>query len=319
MPVCIVCDGRADHVVERHRGYVILRCASCGLQFSDPMQGATAHYAQAYDQGGGPAEVAGEGLPFLGWTEQARAGLPEYASFLTAAQQFALSWSRGRSHGGSRTALEFGFGAGWFLGALQAAGFDARGLEVADAPVAVLRAKGFCVGRSASEWPAFRPTLIACFEVLEHLEDPVGFLASLRHDFPAADVVLSVPDERRWFLLGGREAHDYPPNHLTRWSPLALRRALERAGFAYVGIWRLREISMARWRRFLPFQRDDGAGEGIQRNGISTTLPQEMRKRQRRRRLAVPLALVLSALGRTACSMVGCASGRAPVEGDSGR
>ena len=42
-------------------------------------------------------------------------------------------------------------------------------------------------------------------------------------------ISLSVPNRGRW--QKGVETLDYPPNHLTRWSPLALRNFLEKNGF----------------------------------------------------------------------------------------
>lgn len=310
MPACIVCDAWTETVVESHGEYRILRCPQCGLQFSDPMTATSQNYADAYDRCGGPAEVAGEGLPFLEWSESASPTLLEFGSFLTAAQQFALHLARRRfpqTH--NCPALDIGFGAGWFLGALRAAGFSPYGLEVADAPVSVLAKKGFATckssaGRLPPEWPG--PRLITGFEILEHVEDPLGFLSGWRCRHPQAELILSVPDERRWFLLGGREAHDYPPNHLTRWSPSALKLALQRAGFSCAEVWHVRptpqELSMASVRRFLPWAlRGNGAGRPVR---PVTTLSEELRKRRWKRKLFWPVAKTLPAFGRTACSMV---------------
>jgi hypothetical protein len=317
MALCIVCGSAAK--VEAVRGqYQLCRCPACGLQFSNPMAGATANYADAYDRHGGPAEVAGEGLPYLGWTAEASPDLSEFPSFLTAAQQFALQLAQKRfAQRPSLPALDIGFGAGWFLGAARSAGFVSYGLEAAEAPVGLLQKKGFQVCRSPNgelpgDWPT--PTLITAFEVVEHLEDPIGFLTGLCRSYPEAEIMLSVPDERRWFLLGGREAHDYPPNHLTRWSAMALNLALRKAGFQHARVWRVRptaqELSMASLRRFLLFpKRKPSTGNGI--NVLpSTTLAQELGKRRRRKKMLSPAALLLPMIGRTACSMVAWASNR---------
>ena len=314
-PNCPACGCDRAACLETHGGYLIWRCRECGLQFSDPMLGLTSNYAQAYDGNPAPPEVAGEGLPFLSWTEQASPGLVEFPSFLTSAQQLALKLARERFAAESHpTALEIGFGAGWFLGALRSVGFQAYGLEVADAPVDALQRKGFAACKASlsdfpADWP--HPALITCFEVLEHLEDPAGFLGEVRRQFPAADLMLSVPDERRWFLLGGREAHDYAPNHLTRWSPQALSRVLHHAGFTEVTVFRVRptaqELSMASLRRFLPFLSSRAATGGPP---ASTSLAQELRKRKIRRWLFSPLALALPVFGWTACSMLALATNR---------
>jgi hypothetical protein len=319
MPRCLVCDIPAGSIVERHGAYRIRCCPQCGLQFSDPMTGATGNYAEAYDRDRGPEEVMGEGLPYLEWTEAASPELMEFGSFLTAAQQFALQLARKRfPHPQQLPALDIGFGAGWFLGALRAAGFSPYGLEVAEAPVSVLSKKGFATckqseGQLPPGWP--HPLLITGFEILEHLEDPLGFLSGWRRQYPGAELILSVPDERRWFLLGGREAHDYPPNHLTRWSPQALKLALRRAGFFHVKVWQVcptaQELSMARIRRFLP---SGTSGRAAHRPATpTTTLSQELRKRSLRRKLFWPIAAALPLFGKTACSMVAWGSNGRPL------
>jgi SAM-dependent methyltransferase len=62
--------------------------------------------------------------------------------------------------------------------------------------------------------------VITCFEVLEHLDDPAGFLLNisklLKKD---GHLVVSVPYRDKWPV---KEFNDYPPHHLTRWSTRSL-------------------------------------------------------------------------------------------------
>lgn len=131
---------------------------------------------------------------------------------------------------------------------------------------------------------------------------------------PQADVILSVPDEKCWFFLGGRPAHDYPPNHMTRWSPRAMDLALRKAGYAHAKVWQVRptaqEISMASVRRFLPFKALSRAENGVSNTAVgpSTSLVEELKKRNLRRKLALPIAAFLPLIGKTACSMVAMGS-----------
>jgi hypothetical protein len=49
----------------------------------------------------------------------------------------------------------------------------------------------------------------------------------------------SVPSERRWTMLFGREEWDYPPNHMTRWTPRSLAALLRAAGYGDVEVVRV--------------------------------------------------------------------------------
>ena len=72
--------------------------------------------------------------------------------------------------------------------------------------------------------------VVTFFEVLEHQDDPQGFLKVAQESLASGGyIALSVPNRTRW--QKGVETLDYPPNHLTRWSPLALRNFLEKNGF----------------------------------------------------------------------------------------
>lgn len=64
--------------------------------------------------------------------------------------------------------------------------------------------------------------LIVIFEVIEHVEDPQALLNSISARLkPGGLLVISCPNEKRW-KLAGRIFVDYPPHHLTRWTPDAL-------------------------------------------------------------------------------------------------
>jgi len=151
--------------------------------------------------------------------------------------------------------LDLGCGAGCFLAGLRDSGFRPLGIDVAAEPVETLTRLGFDVMRGTIEdfskdWPI--PKAITVFEVLEHLPDPRNFLRSLASNFPRSLLILSVPSPKRWHLWGGkREAWDYPPNHLTRWTERALRIALKRAGYKKIEI------------KFLPVRPPEITGTGL--------------------------------------------------------
>jgi SAM-dependent methyltransferase len=133
--------------------------------------------------------------------------------------------------------LDLGCGVGNFLAAARDAGFDVSGIELDQNALLFARKHYGLQNVSASSAEEFRAAnrterfdVVTFFEVLEHQEDPQSFL-NIAVDCLTRDgyIALSVPNRNRW--QKGFESLDYPPNHLTRWSPTALRNLLERNGF----------------------------------------------------------------------------------------
>lgn len=77
--------------------------------------------------------------------------------------------------------------------------------------------------------------VVTFFEVLEHQENPQWFL-DVAKKFLSDEgcIAMSVPNRNRW--QKAPDTLDYPPNHLTRWSPNALRNFLERNGFEILSL-----------------------------------------------------------------------------------
>ena len=113
--------------------------------------------------------------------------------------------------------LEVGFGDGEFLGKLCEAGYSVVGTEVSVRMVDETREKipqaTILLNNEPSEIDGPFEA-VCCFEVLEHVPDPI----SLARQFPANLLFASVPNAGRWYprLTGKYEYWDYPPNHLWR-------------------------------------------------------------------------------------------------------
>ena len=82
-----------------------------------------------------------------------------------------------------------------------------------------------------------------------HQDNPRAFLDTAK-SFLKDDglIALSVPNRNRWQI--GSDPLDYPPNHLTRWSPVALRNFIERNGFQVLSI-REQPLTVRRAARML--------------------------------------------------------------------
>jgi SAM-dependent methyltransferase len=142
-----------------------------------------------------------------------------------------------RSPAGERMrVLEVGCGEGIVLERLHRQ-HEAWGLDFNAEAASVGRRKGLRISSlPLEEFRASEPDLrfdaAAFFHIIEHLERPVEFLGRIRGLLaPGGLAFLSVPNPGRYTLKVRREAWDYPPHHLTRFSKTGICRLLERAGF----------------------------------------------------------------------------------------
>jgi SAM-dependent methyltransferase len=193
------------------------------------MEYEKASYDEAYKSG---AE-SGFYVPSVQWLRDASPNLAEARWMLFSAQIEALVWLK--SNRGDATILDVGCGPGWFLIRAKQLGFEVNGVEIGSEPVRALREKGYDVvcGSVESAPQEWSPQVVTVFEVLEHLPDPVKFLQQIKRRFPQAQLIVTVPSPRRWTKAGKhRDLADFPPNHLTRWNPYSLMRALSLAGYA---------------------------------------------------------------------------------------
>lgn len=126
--------------------------------------------------------------------------------------------------------LEIGCGRGLVTEALRDAGFDCRGVELANAIPPARVAPFVRTGTAFQELPeaervAVRGALL--LDVLEHVDEPVSFLAEIRAALPRCErLIVTVPARRelwsRWDEFYG---------HRCRYDRSTLRRELDGAGY----------------------------------------------------------------------------------------
>ena len=173
-------------------------------------------------------------MPDAAWHEQTYQARDQTALPLEPGHRFFLSDPRAPKSG---RLLDLGCGVGNFLAAARDSGFEVTGVELNQSAVRfgreryglreifALRPEQF---RSANPGKTF--DVVTFFEVLEHQDNPQGFLKVAQECLASGGyIALSVPNRTRW--QKGVETLDYPPDHLTRWSPLALRNFVEKNGF----------------------------------------------------------------------------------------
>jgi SAM-dependent methyltransferase len=142
--------------------------------------------------------------------------------------------------------LELGAGRGTFLAMAVRRGHQAVGVDFTPTAVAFARSRGLEVigggldqlRRHLADQPGAPFDAVAMFHVIEHLPDPAVVLAGLAEFVcPGARLGISCPGPRRFTRLigvqqvGGRDFWDYPPHHVLRWTPEALRTVLARVGW----------------------------------------------------------------------------------------
>ena len=132
--------------------------------------------------------------------------------------------------GGARL-LEIGCGRGLVTAALRDAGFDCRGVELAEAVPPARVAPFVRTGLAFQELPESERRNVRCallLDVLEHVADPESFLVQIREALPDLErLVVTVPARKelwsRWDEFYG---------HRCRYDRSSLRRELEAAGYS---------------------------------------------------------------------------------------
>lgn len=223
-------QARADVPVHVHRAphndrtYTLQRCPDCDLQFWSPLQAD-------------PSVYEGEGFEAYVDYHSGKRPFPRWAEPLFA----ALPAQRGR-------ALDIGCGDGAVLHRLAQAGYEPHGIDLDEKSIAVARAKFGLADVAVSTLDAYehacrlhgeRFDLVTFFEVLEHQDAPLDFLAQVRRLCrPGGLVAGSVPNRDRFLARFDRKLGDgdLPPHHFLWFSRRSLVRLLERAGFTDVDV-----------------------------------------------------------------------------------
>jgi SAM-dependent methyltransferase len=160
----------------------------------------------------------------------------------------------GRLGGGTGALLDVGCGIGNFLLAAREAGWEVAGIEVSAKAAAIARRRGLDVETTRLEESRRPPGMfdaVTLWDVIQHLEDPVGAMRAVHEKLrPGGVVFLETPDEGFWIRSASRAAfvlsqgridlldYFYNPEHRFYFTVMTLGRVLERAGFRTVGLWR---------------------------------------------------------------------------------
>ena len=200
-------------------GYEICRCRTCEVIFSDPMK-----------------------CPGSEWYEKS-----EWYNFGLSHPTTDLRWYenvflREPFHDGKGLLLNIGCGKNTFLKLLKDRGykvwavdFNKDAVNFTQDVLGINNAFAMDAREFARTYRGEGFDIIVSFEVLEHLDDPMGFVQLLQQILkPGGFMVISVPNRNRW--RPHKDQWDYPPHHLTRWSAPSLNAFLSRNGFQVLRI-----------------------------------------------------------------------------------
>ncbi len=220
LPGCPSCGQRSNHVIYTGCAIKLRRCSVCDLVFTDPMAAVHPSYYQEH-------------------VVYAHKTMPDAQEERAHLDSRRIAWFEALTQRGSKM-LDIGCGSGAFVACARDAGRDAYGIDFNDQEISLgktaFHLDGFLMtGQVLSmpdEWSGF--DLITMFEVIEHLPNPKQVIQEVHRRLKNGGyLVLSCPNERRW-QPAGRIFVDYPPHHLTRWTPQCLRRFLESSSFEHV-------------------------------------------------------------------------------------
>lgn len=225
-PPCPLCRAESHRVAYRFDPFQVVRCLACGFYYLRPRL-TEAEMMKVYSRGDYyEPDQAQERVGYSSYKQQEKSLCMTYREFLKGVV----------GRGGDF--LEIGCGKGYLVReALKLGCFSS--LTATDyAPDAVVEARQTGVEvilGGLSEVPADREfDLIVMTQVLEHVYDPVGFLAEIRGRLrPGGRVAVTVPNMRsplRW-LLGRRWPSFKVPEHVGYFDLSSLRRAFLSAGY----------------------------------------------------------------------------------------
>lgn len=217
-PACPACDRDGLRRLFVKGGRRFWRCERCGLQRLHPLPTPaelSAYYEKSYSTG-------------------LYRQFSEAVDVKTATAELRFGAVAGKARPGRW--LDVGCSDGRFVEVAGKRGMTCEGIDLSDTVVQVGKKRGLRLAQSDLEsWRPPQPyDTITCFDVLEHVLDPVGFLGSARRLLdPSGTLVLTVPNlasvSRR--LMGPDWYMYIPEEHLHYFFPSTLRKLLVRTGF----------------------------------------------------------------------------------------
>jgi SAM-dependent methyltransferase len=223
---CNLCGFDETDLIVMQNEYRMVECRQCGLIYVNPRPSAEA-LIQLYN-GYHQRENKDEST----W---ARLMMPNFREIASRLNDIFP---------GKGKLMDIGCGYGHFIELMQERGWTVSGVEPSVNTSGYARSKGLDVRRATIEDVSFPEDffeVVTAFYVLEHLFDPLAALIKIRETLkPGGIIVLRIPHTTPIVKLLGHvgirnNLYDMP-FHLYDFSPLTIRRILEKAGFENIKV-----------------------------------------------------------------------------------
>jgi len=222
-PGCPLCGGEPSPAVFSFPPYAVAPCAGCGAWFLSPRL-PEERMRSAYASDG---YFEGEGLGYSSYLAQERTLRRTFRRLLR---------DLARRGGTGGRLLEVGCAYGFFLDEAAPHFRERVGTDYSPLAAERARATGARVHLGGlAELPKGEVYgCAACIHVIEHVYEPVEFLAELRQRLKSgATILLAAPDMGSWWrvLLGRRWPFFKVPEHVSFFDRRSMPELLRRAGF----------------------------------------------------------------------------------------
>jgi 2-polyprenyl-3-methyl-5-hydroxy-6-metoxy-1,4-benzoquinol methylase len=217
---CPACGSVAGKYKGEKSGFHLFTCRSCGTLHTSSLP--SAQDAKNYDDYYVPENLA----------------IPEFIN--KRLDEIIASFSSYRQN---NRLLDLGCGTGVLMHAAARAGWEAEGVEISAAAVEYVRKQGygkvFCGKLDEASYPSNHFDVIASSEVLEHVDDPQGFVREVARVLRPGGLFWATTPHGRGVsakLLGLKWSIVVPPDHLHLFSVAGVRSLLKAAGFRRIRI-----------------------------------------------------------------------------------
>ena len=236
---CIACGTQPRRSLRLTNEHALLRCPKCGLGW---WEWADFEPAELYGQGYFQSAECCQGYNDYAALEP---GLRRTArDRLERIDSVGPGWDQSNVTRPARRLLDIGCGTGVFLDEAVQFGWEVEGLEVSEYAANVARRRNLRVQSGAIETANFAAASYDCitlWDVIEHLRDPAGVLASAAAALrPGGVLALSTGDLNATVArLSGRRWHLFTlPEHLFFFTTASLRALLARVGLTVARVTR---------------------------------------------------------------------------------